>query len=122
MIKSRNFKKTARRQKIRDSIRKKIAGTAERPRMSLYRSNKEIYVQFVNDDQGHTIVSASSRDQELQNEKGTKTELAKKVGMIAAERAKSAGIESVVFDRGGYLFHGRVKALADGAREGGLKF
>lgn len=122
MIKSKNLQKAARRKKVRDSIRKKIAGTSERPRMSVYRSNKEIYVQLINDDQGHTLVAASSRDKELSGEKGPKSEVAKKVGKLAAERAKEAGIENVVFDRGGYLYHGRVKALADAAREGGLKF
>ena len=89
--------------------------------MSVYRSNKEIYVQLIDDMQGHTLTAASSMDKELAGEKGNKSELSKKVGLLIAERAKGLGIEKVVFDRGGYLYHGRVKALADGAREGGIK-
>lgn len=113
--------KEARRAKIKASIRKKVTGTAERPRMSVYRSNKEIYVQFVDDIAGKTLVSTSSSDKGF-DAKGSKVELATAVGKKAAESAKAAGIDKVVFDRNGYLYHGRVKALAEGAREGGLKF
>ena len=107
------------RQRIHLRVRKKVNGTSERPRLSVYRSNKEIYCQIIDDLKGHTLVAASSRDNART---GNKTEQAKAVGQLIAERAKSAGIENVVFDRGGYLYHGRVKALADGAREGGLNF
>ena len=107
------------RQRIHLRVRKKVHGTSERPRLSVYRSNKEIYCQIIDDLKGHTLAAASSRDN---TRSGNKTEQAKAVGQLIAERAKSAGIENVVFDRGGYLYHGRVKALADGAREGGLNF
>ena len=100
-------------------IRKKVNGTAERPRLSVYRSNKAIYCQIIDDQKGHTLIEANSWEN---TPKGTKTEIAKIIGQRIAEKAKSAGIESVVFDRGGFLYHGRVKALAEGAREGGLKF
>jgi large subunit ribosomal protein L18 len=90
--------------------------------MSVFRSNKEIYVQLVNDLEGVTVLAASSADKGIADDKGTKTEIANKVGKLIAERAKEAGIEKVVFDRNGYLYHGRVKSLADGAREEGLKF
>jgi large subunit ribosomal protein L18 len=113
------FSKSARRDKIRGRIRKTISGTADRPRLSVYRSNKEIYAQVINDVNGLTIASASSR--ELKSS-APKTETAKEVGMKLAEKAKAAGVESVSFDRGGYLYHGRVMSLAEGAREGGLKF
>lgn len=108
------------RQRIHLRVRKKINGTAELPRLSVFRSNKSIYCQVIDDLKGHTLASASSSDNG--GVTGTKTEQAKAVGQLIAERAKSAGIETVVFDRGGYLYHGRVKALAEGAREGGLKF
>lgn len=98
-------------------IRKKVNGTAERPRLSVYRSNKAIYCQLINDQLGHTLVAATSLGMT-----GTNTAQATEVGKLIAERAKAAGIQNVVFDRGGYLYHGRVKALADGAREGGLQF
>ncbi len=114
-------KKLARRKRIRYSIRNKISGTTARPRVSVFRSNKEIYVQLVDDLAGHTLASASSRDAGIQGQ-GTKVEQARKVGLRLAELAKSKGVEAVVFDRSGYLYHGRVKSLADGAREGGLKF
>ncbi|HEY8400708.1 MAG TPA: 50S ribosomal protein L18 [Cytophagaceae bacterium] len=113
-------KKDLRRLKIRRSIRKKISGTNSKPRLSVFRSNRGIYVQLIDDVQGQTLVSASSA--EIQSVKGTKTELSKVVGQKLAEKALSNGITEVVFDRGGYLYHGRVKALAEGAREGGLKF
>lgn len=113
------FSKSARRIKIRRRIRKTVNGTATRPRLSVFRSNKEIYAQVINDVDGVTIASASSR--ELKSTAG-KVEMAKEVGIAVAEKAKAAGVESVSFDRGGYLYHGRVLSLADGAREGGLKF
>tara|TARA_Y100000766_G_scaffold25093_1_gene17302 strand:- start:12 stop:362 length:351 start_codon:yes stop_codon:yes gene_type:complete len=113
--------KDARRTRIKSSIRKKVEGTAERPRMSVFRSNKEIYVQFIDDEAGKTLASTSSSDKGI-NAKGSKVELATQVGKKAAEVAIAAGIGQVVFDRNGYLYHGRVKALAEGAREGGLKF
>ena len=102
-------------------IRGKVAGTAERPRLAVFRSNKGIFAQLVDDQSGRTIAGASWLGVK-KSFKGTKTEQAAEVGKLVAEAAKKAGIESVVFDRGGYLYHGRVKALADGAREGGLKF
>lgn len=114
--------KTERRDRIRKRIRKISFGTAERPRLSVYRSNKEIYAQVIDDTEGKTLVSASSRDKELDKAKGTKTEIAALVGKTLAEKALKAGIEAVAFDRGGNLYHGRVKSLAEGAREGGLKF
>lgn len=110
--------KIQRRIKIKTRIRGKISGTAARPRMSVFRSNKQIYVQLIDDLAGNTIVSASSKGLEG----GTKTEIAAKVGQAIAEKAIAAGINEVVFDRNGYLFHGRVKSLADAARNGGLKF
>lgn len=111
-----------RRLKIKTRIRAKISGSADRPRMSVYRSNKDIYVQLVDDLEGKTVLAASSREKGIAGEKGNKTEIANKVGKLIAERAKEAGIETVVFDRNGYLYHGRVKALAEGAREEGLNF
>ena len=110
--------KKERRIKIKHRIRKKINGTASRPRLTVFRSNKGIYVQAVNDLEGKTIVSASSKG----ITDGTKSEIAAKVGEAVAKKCIEAGITEVVFDRNGYLFHGRVKALADGARNGGLKF
>ena len=111
-------KKVERRIKIKYRVRKNVNGTAERPRLSVFRSNKQIYVQVINDVTGNTLVSASS----LGLEAMPKIEQAQKVGAMLAEKAKAAGITSVVFDRNGYLYHGRVKALADAAREGGLNF
>ncbi len=113
--------KVVRRNKIRSSIRKKLLGTSERPRLAVFRSNKEIYAQVIDDTAGHTLVAASSREKGA-SFKGTKSERSKAVGTELAKRAVAAGITQVVFDRGGFLYHGRVKALADGAREGGLKF
>ena len=112
------FNKIERRIKIKFRIRKKVVGTAERPRLSVFRSNKQIYAQVINDKAGVTLAAASS----LGFEKMNKTEQAKKVGLLLAEKAKAAGVASVVFDRNGYLYHGRVQSLADGAREGGLNF
>ncbi|MCM4170386.1 50S ribosomal protein L18 [Arenibacter sp. TNZ] len=114
--------KTERRLRIRRRIRKISSGTAERPRLAVFRSNTGIYAQIIDDVAGTTIVSASSRDKALAKTKGTKTEVANIVGKALAEKAKEAGIEAVAFDRGGNLYHGRVKSLADGAREAGLKF
>lgn len=111
-------KKVERRIKIKYRIRKNVNGTAERPRMSVFRSNKQIYVQIINDVTGQTLASASS----LGLEALPKIEQAEKVGTLVAEKAKAAGITAVVFDRNGYLYHGRVKALADGARNAGLNF
>ncbi len=111
--------KTTRRTKVKRRIRGKISGTAERPRLSVYRSNKQIYAQLIDDVSAHTLASASSKEVK---ETGTKLEIAQAVGKHLAAKAKDSGIETVVFDRGGYLYHGRVKALAEGAREGGLKF
>lgn len=115
-------KKSLRRDKIRFRIRRKLSGTAERPRLAVYRSNKDIYAQIINDADGITMVSASSREKGFKKGKSKKVEVSNKVGKQLAEKAIGAGITSVVFDRGGYLYHGRIKALADGAREGGLKF
>ncbi len=115
-------KKAIRRQKIRYRIRKKVAGTAERPRLAVFRSNKEIYAQLIDDVAGHTLCSASTFDKQGKALTGTKSDKAKAVGKRIAEEAAAKGIQSVSFDRGGYLYHGRVKALADGAREGGLQF
>lgn len=114
-------RKLLRRSKIRHRIRKAIKGTSERPRLSVFRSNKAIYAQVIDDINGQTIVAASSRESGV-DVKTNKVEQAIAVGKILAEKAKAAGISSVVFDRGGYLYHGRVKALADGAREAGLQF
>lgn len=113
-------RKQYRRFKIKMRIRKVVKGTAERPRLSVFRSNKEIYAQLIDDVNGKTLAAASSMSNELKDEKGTKTEMATKVGKLAAQKAIEAGIKAVVFDRNGYLYHGRVKAVADGAREGGL--
>lgn len=114
--------KLERRNKIKVRIRSKILGTAERPRMTVYRSNKQILVQLINDKEGKTLVSASSLEKEIASQKVTKTEQAALVGKAIAEKARTAGIEAVIFDRNGYLYHGRVKQLADAAREAGLKF
>ena len=102
-------------------VRAKIAGTPERPRLNVFRSGANIYAQIIDDVNGVTLVSASSLEKDFACE-GTKSDAAKQVGMNVAERAKAKGIDTVVFDRGGYVYHGRVKALAEGAREGGLQF
>jgi large subunit ribosomal protein L18 len=114
--------KTQRRQNIRWGIREKISGTTVRPRLSVYRSNTEIYAQLIDDSNGQTLASASSKDKDIAAQKVNKTEKGKLVGAAIARKAGDIGLKDVVFDRGGYLYHGRVKALADGAREGGLKF
>ncbi len=114
--------KLERRQKIRYRVRKKIAGTAEKPRLAVFRSNNEIYVQLIDDDKGATLASSSSQDKDIKAQKVTKTEKSKLVGQAIARKAKDLGINVAVFDRGGNLYHGRVKSVADGAREGGLVF
>tara|TARA_B100001146_G_C16051750_1_gene378194 strand:- start:233 stop:589 length:357 start_codon:yes stop_codon:yes gene_type:complete len=116
------FSKESRRLKIRKRIRGRIGGTEQRPRLSVYRSNKEIYAQVIDDVTGKTIASASSRDKDIASASGNKVEIANLVGKSLAEKATKAGVETVSFDRGGYLYHGRVKSLAEGAREAGLKF
>lgn len=105
-------------------IRKIVSGTAEQPRMTVYRSNKHIYVQFIDDNRGVTLASASSKDKQIADQAAgkNKIEIAAMVGKLAAEKAQAQGITEVGFDRNGYLYHGRVKQLADAAREGGLKF
>lgn len=113
--------KTERRQRIQFRIRKIVNGTASKPRLAVFRSNKEIYAQLIDDANGTTLLAVSSRDKGFDT-KGTKIEIANAVGKAVAEKAKQAGIETVTFDRGGNLYHGRVKSLAEGAREAGLKF
>jgi len=112
--------KSERRQRIKFRIRKSVSGSAARPRLSVFRSNKEIYAQIIDDVNGVTILAASSREKEIG--KGTNIEVATAVGKLVAEKALKAGIETVTFDRGGYLYHGRIKSLAEGARAAGLKF
>lgn len=111
--------KLKRRLRIKKGIRNKISGTSEKPRVSVFRSNKGIYAQIIDDLKGHTLVSASSR--ELKKEV-VNVDVSKEVGKKLAEKAKASGLENVVFDRSGYPYHGKIKALAEGAREGGLKF
>ncbi len=113
--------KVEKRIRIKRRVRGKISGSASLPRLSVFKSNKEIYAQLVDDKDGKTLVSASSREKGV-DAKGTKTEVSAAVGKAIAAKAKAAGIENVVFDRNGFVYHGRVKALADGAREAGLKF
>ena len=110
------------RRRIQKRIRKIVKGTATRPRLSVFRSNKEIYAQLIDDDNGVTLGATSSRDKEVASHKGTKIEKAAMVGEKIAKIALEKGIETVTFDRSGFLYHGRVKSLADGARKGGLKF
>lgn len=119
---SKTAKSVERRERIHRGIRHLITGTAQRPRLSVFRSNKEIYAQLIDDISGQTLVSANSRQKDLAGQTGNKSELAAVVGKAVAQKAVSLGIETCVFDRSGYLYHGRVKALAEGAREGGLKF
>lgn len=114
--------KLIQRQKIRYRIRKKVAGTAVKPRLSVFRSNADIYAQLIDDDNGLTLAAASSRDKDIAAQKVTKIEKAKLVGATIARKATELGLNTVVFDRGGNLYHGRVKSVADGAREGGLQF
>lgn len=110
------------RQKIRYRIRKKVVGSAQRPRLSVFRSNSDIYVQLIDDASGVTLAAASSRDKDIKAQKGTKSEKSKLVGAALATKATALGVTACVFDRGGYLYHGRVKSVADGAREAGLQF
>jgi large subunit ribosomal protein L18 len=112
--------KSERRQRIKFRIRKSVSGSAARPRLSVFRSNKEIYAQIIDDVNGVTILAASSREKEIGN--GTNVEVAAAVGKLVAEKALKAGIDTITFDRGGYLYHGRIKSLAEGARAAGLKF
>jgi large subunit ribosomal protein L18 len=115
------FSKNERREKIKRSIRRNIFGTAEKPRMSVFRSNKQISVQIIDDVTATTLASATSKNKEIESVKATKSQKANMVGKLVAKVALEAGITQVVFDRNGYLYHGKVKSLADGAREGGLK-
>ncbi len=110
------------RQKIRYRIRKKISGSAAKPRLSVFRSNKDIYVQLIDDENGATLASASSRQKDIVAQTGNKVERSKMVGSAIAKKSEELGIKDVVFDRSGYLYHGRIKAVAEGAREGGLVF
>jgi large subunit ribosomal protein L18 len=112
--------KTQRRTRIKMGVRKKVEGTSDRPRLSVFRSNKVIYAQIIDDTKGHTIVSASSV--ELDKKGGVNVKISKSVGKKVAEKAVASGVNNIVFDRNGYLYHGNIKALAEGAREGGLKF
>lgn len=114
--------KLERRQKIRYNIRKKVTGTAQKPRLSVFRSNADIYCQLIDDVNGVTLAAASSREKDIAAQKLPKVEKSKLVGASIARKAKEIGIEKAVFDRGGNLYHGRVKSVADGAREGGLQF
>ena len=112
--------KSERRQRIKFRIRKIVSGTAAKPRLSVFRSNKEIYAQLIDDVNGVTLLAASSREKGVN--KGTNVEIASAVGKLVAEKAVAAGIDTVTFDRGGYLYHGRIQSLAEGARAAGLKF
>lgn len=114
--------KVIRRQKIRYRTRKKIAGTPERPRLSVFRSNADTYVQLIDDVNGVTIASASTKDKDVAAQTGTKSDKSKLAGAAVAKKAIALGVTAVVFDRSGYLYHGRIKAVAEGAREGGLQF
>lgn len=122
MIQKPDLNKNRKRRHVR--VRKKIVGTQERPRLNVFRSSNNIYVQVIDDTQGSTLASASTLDADVKKSgiHGGNTEAARKVGELVAKRAKEKGINQVVFDRGGYLYHGRIKALAEGAREGGLEF
>ncbi|WPO83153.1 50S ribosomal protein L18 [Chryseobacterium sp. JJR-5R] len=113
--------KLEKRIRIKRRVRGKISGSSELPRLSVYKSNKEIYAQLIDDNSGKTLASASSREKGV-DANGTKTDVSAAVGKAIAAKAIAAGIENIVFDRNGFVYHGRVKALADGAREGGLKF
>ena len=114
--------KAERRQKIRYGIRKKVSGTSTKPRLAVFRSNADIYVQLIDDAEGKTLASASSRDKDIAAQKVTKVEKSKLVGQAIARKASELGLKDAIFDRGGNLYHGRVKAVAEGAREGGLQF
>jgi large subunit ribosomal protein L18 len=114
--------RTSARQKRHSRLRLRMAGTAERPRLAVFRSVNQIYAQVIDDASGHTIASASSLEGSLRGAAGTKTERARQVGSLIGERAKAAGVDRVVFDRAGFKYHGRIRSLADGARESGLEF
>jgi large subunit ribosomal protein L18 len=114
--------KVSARQKIRYRIRKKISGSAQKPRLSVFRSNRDIYVQLIDDENGITLASASSRQADIAAQKVNKVEISKMVGSAIAKKSEELGIKDVVFDRSGYIYHGRIKAVAEGAREGGLQF
>jgi large subunit ribosomal protein L18 len=114
--------KSARRQRIRYNIRQNVTGSAKKPRLSIFRSNTDIYAQLIDDKEGATIAAASTKDKDILAQKGNKTDKSKLVGTAIARKAVELGLTEIVFDRGGYLYHGRVKSVADGAREGGLKF
>jgi large subunit ribosomal protein L18 len=114
--------KVIRRQKLRWRIRTKLHGTAQKPRLSVFRSNNDIYVQLIDDNNGATLAAASSREKDIAAQGGNKVAKSLSVGKAIAQKAIALGIETCVFDRGGFLYHGRVKSVADGAREGGLKF
>ena len=114
--------KNERRQRIKSRIRKTVTGTSAQPRLAVFRSNKEIYAQLINDVTGETIAAASSRDKDLSTAKGTKIEVATLVGKSIGEKALKAGVSNITFDRGGYLYHGKVRFLAESARNSGLKF
>ena len=114
--------KVIRRQKIRYNIRKTVSGTAQKPRLAVFRSNTETYAQLIDDVTGTTLASASTKDKDIKAQKAPKVELSALVGKAIAAKAAAVGITTAIFDRGGYLYHGRVKAVAEGAREGGLKF
>ena len=123
-MRTRTSKRIVSRHKRHSRVRKNVLGTAERPRLSVFRSLRHVFAQLVDDTSGRTLVSASSLSKETRGSAGgkKKKDIGKAVGLLLAQKAKAAGIEAVKFDRGGYLYHGRVKALAEGAREGGLKF
>jgi len=114
--------KLSRRQRIRFAIRRKVSGTAQKPRLSVFRSNTDIYAQLIDDDNGVTLAAASSREKDIAAQPANKTDKSRLVGASLARKATALGLTTCVFDRGGYLYHGRVKAVADGAREGGLAF
>lgn len=114
--------KAKRRQKIHYRIRTRLAGTAQKPRLSVFRSNRDIYAQLIDDDNGQTLVSASSRDKGFKVAEGNKVDKSRGVGQELARKAVALGISQCVFDRSGYLYHGRVRSLSEGAREGGLVF
>ena len=114
--------KSSARQKIRYRIRKKISGTAAAPRLTVFRSNNEIYAQLIDDNSGNTLVAASSKQKDISAQKAPKIDKSKMVGEAIARKANELGIKKVIFDRSGYIYHGRVKAVAEGAREGGLQF
>jgi large subunit ribosomal protein L18 len=115
-------KKQLRRQRIRRGLRKRLHGTTDKPRLSVFRSNEHIYAQLIDDDSGHTLASASSLESAIEAAKGTRIEVSREVGKLLAARAKESGVEELVFDRNTYRYHGRVKALAEGVREGGITF